>query len=101
MGYIGKKLGIDFVVSTGDNFYENGLKGVDDQAFQRSFTNIYTAKSLRKPWYSGEKSFLDLISRLVYILLHSNYHCTKNSVRKPRLSRKSRGSVKSGSQKTR
>lgn len=54
MGYIGKKLDIDFVISTGDNFYDNGLKGVDDQAFHTSFTNIYTAKSLRKPWYSGK-----------------------------------------------
>ncbi|XP_057804810.1 purple acid phosphatase 3-like [Salvia miltiorrhiza] len=52
MGYVGKKLGIDFVISTGDNFYTKGLKGVDDRAFQTSFTNIYTAKSLRKPWYS-------------------------------------------------
>ncbi|KAG6401839.1 hypothetical protein SASPL_138707 [Salvia splendens] len=52
MGYVGKKLGIDFVVSTGDNFYDDGLKGEDDRAFKTSFSNIYTAKSLRKPWFS-------------------------------------------------
>lgn len=51
MGKIGEKLDIDFVVSTGDNFYENGLTGVHDQQFEESFTNIYTAKSLQKPWY--------------------------------------------------
>ncbi|GMN38337.1 hypothetical protein TIFTF001_007575 [Ficus carica] len=28
MGRIGEKLEIDFVISTGDNFYENGLNGV-------------------------------------------------------------------------
>ncbi|KAL2242857.1 UNVERIFIED_CONTAM: Purple acid phosphatase 17 [Sesamum indicum] len=52
MGDIGKKLGIDFVVSTGDNFYDDGLKGVNDPLFQLSFTSIYTAKSLQKPWYT-------------------------------------------------
>ncbi|KAF4368458.1 hypothetical protein F8388_018582 [Cannabis sativa] len=52
MGIIGEKLDIDFVISTGDNFYESGLKGVDDPAFQESFTNIYTAPSLQKPWYT-------------------------------------------------
>ncbi|XP_051119293.1 purple acid phosphatase 17-like [Andrographis paniculata] len=52
MGRIGQKLGIDFVVSTGDNFYENGLKGVTDPSFLQSFSNIYTAKSLQKQWFS-------------------------------------------------
>lgn len=55
MGRIGEQLGIDFVISTGDNFYEDGLTGVDDGAFQESFTNVYTAKSLQRPWYSGMK----------------------------------------------
>ncbi|CAN4081013.1 unnamed protein product [Withania somnifera] len=52
MGIIGEKLNIDFVVSTGDNFYDNGLTGVDDPAFEQSFTNIYTAPSLQKIWYN-------------------------------------------------
>nr|CAB3501463.1 unnamed protein product [Digitaria exilis] len=51
MGRIGEKLDIDFVISTGDNFYDNGLKGVNDRAFEESFTDIYTAQSLQKPWY--------------------------------------------------
>jgi tartrate-resistant acid phosphatase type 5 len=55
MGKVGEELDIDFVVSTGDNFYENGLTGTDDQAFEQSFTDIYTAKSLQKPWYLGNK----------------------------------------------
>ncbi|XP_016440164.1 purple acid phosphatase 17-like isoform X1 [Nicotiana tabacum] len=52
MGRIGEELNIDFVVSTGDNFYDNGLTGVHDPNFVESFTNIYTAKSLQKQWYS-------------------------------------------------
>jgi tartrate-resistant acid phosphatase type 5 len=51
MGEVGEKLDIDFVVSTGDNFYENGLTGVHDQQFEQSFSHIYTAKSLQTPWY--------------------------------------------------
>ncbi|EEF28607.1 purple acid phosphatase 17 [Ricinus communis] len=52
MGRIGEKLEIDFVVSTGDNFYDNGLTGEHDQAFEESFKKIYTADSLQKQWYS-------------------------------------------------
>jgi tartrate-resistant acid phosphatase type 5 len=53
MGRIGEELDIDFVISTGDNFYENGLTGIDDPSFEESFSGIYTAKSLQTPWYSG------------------------------------------------
>ncbi|KAI8560719.1 hypothetical protein RHMOL_Rhmol04G0278100 [Rhododendron molle] len=52
MGRIGEELDLDFVVSTGDNFYDNGLKAVNDPAFRESFSEIYSYKSLRKPWYS-------------------------------------------------
>jgi len=58
MGKKGEELDIDFVISTGDNFYEDGLTGVDDKAFEQSFTNIYTAKSLQKKWYIGEHKIL-------------------------------------------
>ncbi|KAL1198268.1 Purple acid phosphatase 4 [Cardamine amara subsp. amara] len=51
MGRIGEKLDIDFVVSTGDNIYDSGMKSIDDPAFQLSFSNIYTSPSLQKPWY--------------------------------------------------
>lgn len=61
MGKTADKLNPDFIISTGDNFYEDGLTGTDDPVFAESFTNIYTAPSLQKQWYSG-----DLIS------LHTN-----------------------------
>uniref|UniRef100_A0A0E0F6H7 Purple acid phosphatase n=1 Tax=Oryza meridionalis TaxID=40149 RepID=A0A0E0F6H7_9ORYZ len=52
MGVIGEELAADFILSTGDNFYNDGLTGDNDTAsFQESFTNIYTADSLQKPWY--------------------------------------------------
>ncbi|RHN42337.1 putative Acid phosphatase [Medicago truncatula] len=52
MGIVGDNLNIDFVISTGDNFYKDGLEGVDDPTFYESFVNIYTAPSLQKIWYS-------------------------------------------------
>ncbi|KAI3980215.1 hypothetical protein MKX01_033356 [Papaver californicum] len=52
MGKIGEMQNIDFVISAGDNFYDDGLKGVNDPAFQESFMNIYTAPSLQKQWYT-------------------------------------------------
>lgn len=58
MGYVGEKLNIDFVISTGDNFYDNGLTSDRDPNFEESFSKIYTAKSLQKPWYAGKSSDL-------------------------------------------
>ncbi|MCL7022895.1 hypothetical protein MKW94_010858 [Papaver nudicaule] len=52
MGRIGEKLDIEFVISTGDNFYDNGLTSVDDPLFEESFMNIYKAPSLQKTWYN-------------------------------------------------
>ncbi|KAI7986784.1 Purple acid phosphatase 3 [Camellia lanceoleosa] len=54
MGVVGEKLGIDFVVSTGDNFYDNGLTGGNDAAFEDSFAKVDTANSFQKQWYSGK-----------------------------------------------
>lgn len=51
MGKIAQPLNIDFVISTGDNFYEDGLNGTDDKSFEQSFSAIYTASSLQKPWH--------------------------------------------------
>ncbi|KAF5750070.1 Purple acid phosphatase 3 [Tripterygium wilfordii] len=52
MGNVGEELDIDFVISTGDNFYDDGLTGVDDPAFHQSFMDIYTSPSLQKQWYN-------------------------------------------------
>uniref|UniRef100_A0A0D9XHD8 Purple acid phosphatase n=1 Tax=Leersia perrieri TaxID=77586 RepID=A0A0D9XHD8_9ORYZ len=51
MGKVAEEVDIDFVVSTGDNFLEDGLASVDDMGFHESFMDVYTAKSLQKPWY--------------------------------------------------
>lgn len=57
MGEIGERMEIDFVVSTGDNFYDDGLSSINDPAFEESFARVYTARSLQKQWYSGKSIF--------------------------------------------
>ncbi|PRQ40984.1 putative Acid phosphatase [Rosa chinensis] len=57
MGIIGEKAQTNFVISTGDNFYDDGLTGPDDPAFNESFSNIYTAPSLHIPWYIAIAEF--------------------------------------------
>ncbi|CAJ1441961.1 unnamed protein product, partial [Effrenium voratum] len=41
-----------FVVNTGDNFYYCGITSTSDKQVADDFTNIYTDKSLKVPWYS-------------------------------------------------
>ncbi|XP_071716375.1 purple acid phosphatase 3-like isoform X1 [Rutidosis leptorrhynchoides] len=52
MGIVGDKLDTDFIISTGDNFYDNGLIDEDDPLFVESFSDIYRSPSLQKQWYS-------------------------------------------------
>jgi acid phosphatase len=50
MGESAKELNARFVISVGDNFYEDGVTGVDDPAWQKSFEAVYDAPSLQVPW---------------------------------------------------
>ncbi|MFI5134658.1 MAG: purple acid phosphatase family protein [Chitinophagales bacterium] len=40
-----------FIISTGDNFYTNGVRSVNDPLWQTCFENIYHWSSLQKDWY--------------------------------------------------
>lgn len=51
MAISAKLVQADFVISTGDNFYDAGVASVDDPNWQQSFEQIYTAPSLQIPWY--------------------------------------------------
>ena len=42
--------GARFIISVGDNFYESGVTGIDDPAWQSSFERVYDAPSLQLPW---------------------------------------------------
>ncbi len=40
-----------FVISVGDNFYENGVAGVDDPQWKTSFADVYTRPGLMTKWH--------------------------------------------------
>ncbi|HWZ58175.1 MAG TPA: tartrate-resistant acid phosphatase type 5 family protein [Gemmatimonadaceae bacterium] len=42
---------IDFVVSVGDNFYEEGVRTTHDRQFTTSFERVYADSALQVPWY--------------------------------------------------
>ena len=42
---------INFVVSVGDNFYEEGVRTTHDRQFTTSFEQVYADSSLQVPWY--------------------------------------------------
>jgi acid phosphatase len=50
MGVAAQGIGAKFVISVGDNFYENGIASVNDLQWQTSFEKVYTAPSLQVPW---------------------------------------------------
>lgn len=51
MGGRAEEMATRFVVTTGDNFYEDGVMSATDPLWRTSFEDVYTAPSLHRPWY--------------------------------------------------
>ncbi|MEZ5956978.1 MAG: tartrate-resistant acid phosphatase type 5 family protein [Hyphomonadaceae bacterium] len=51
MGEVAGAAASDFVISTGDNFYNRGVRSTTDPQWRTTFEEIYTAPSLQTPWY--------------------------------------------------
>ncbi|KAK9828494.1 hypothetical protein WJX72_000331 [[Myrmecia] bisecta] len=51
MAKVADRLDPEFIISTGDNFYEHGLLSTDDPQFKTSFSDVYNAHSLQVPWH--------------------------------------------------
>jgi tartrate-resistant acid phosphatase type 5 len=51
MGRAAAQIDARFVVSVGDNFYDNGVQSTTDPQWRTSFEDVYVAQSLQKPWY--------------------------------------------------
>jgi len=51
MGIAAQAVGAQFVISVGDNFYEDGVTSTTDPQWQSSFEKVYTAPSLQVPWW--------------------------------------------------
>ncbi|CAI5489922.1 unnamed protein product [Closterium sp. Naga37s-1] len=52
MGEVAAAIDSSFVVSTGDNFYDDGMQDINDPTFASSFSEIYQAPSLQTQWYA-------------------------------------------------
>lgn len=52
MGEWAAKLQPQWIISTGDNFYPDGVTSVNDPHWSKSFTEVYDHKALQIPWYS-------------------------------------------------
>ncbi|CAI5979793.1 unnamed protein product [Closterium sp. NIES-64] len=51
MGAVAEAAGVRFVVSVGDNVYDNGVTGEADPLFHRVFEGVYTHPALQVRWY--------------------------------------------------
>jgi tartrate-resistant acid phosphatase type 5 len=51
MGIVAKKFKPEFIISTGDNFYPNGVRSTRDHNWLASYEDIYRAHSLQTDWY--------------------------------------------------
>ncbi len=51
MGEAAAAIGARFVISVGDNFYEDGVTGVADPKWRTSFEDVYAAPGLQVPWW--------------------------------------------------
>jgi tartrate-resistant acid phosphatase type 5 len=51
MAKAAKDLNPKFIISVGDNFYNNGVQSVDDPHWQKSFEDVYRDPALSVPWY--------------------------------------------------
>jgi tartrate-resistant acid phosphatase type 5 len=51
MAKVSKDLNPKFIISVGDNFYEDGVQSVDDSHWQKSFEEVYQEPALQVPWY--------------------------------------------------
>jgi tartrate-resistant acid phosphatase type 5 len=51
LAYAANETDAEFIVTTGDNFYPNGVRSVNDPLWQNSFENIYKAHALQINWF--------------------------------------------------
>ncbi|WP_207535631.1 metallophosphoesterase [Desertivirga arenae] len=51
MAKVAEELPLDFIISTGDNFYPSGVENMVDPLFKTSFEDIYNYPSLQVKWF--------------------------------------------------
>ncbi len=69
--------GAQFIVSVGDNFYENGVTSTTDDHWRKSFEDVYAAPPLQIPWHVilGNHDYHgDCDAQIAYARLSSRWH---------------------------
>lgn len=51
MAEAAKQVRPEFIISTGDNFYPDGVESIHDPQWKLSYENVYTDESLKCDWY--------------------------------------------------
>jgi len=51
MGKVAEIIEPDFIISTGDNFYPEGVQSIYDDHWKKSFEDIYTSHLIHRNWY--------------------------------------------------
>jgi tartrate-resistant acid phosphatase type 5 len=69
---------VDFIISTGDNFYPAGVYGSNDPLWEKTFVKVYNLPHLRTlPWYVtlGNHDYLgDIHAEMEYGRNHPRWH---------------------------
>ena len=77
MDNLAAKTTIDFIVTTGDNFYPFGVNSVDDPLWQKNFEAVYSLPHIRDiPWYltlGNHDYFGDYQAEIDYGKTHPNW----------------------------
>ncbi len=77
MGRVGDQIQSRFTISTGDNFYLDGVTSLEDPKWERSYEAIYTAPSLQSRWYVtlGNHDWLgDVPAQIEYTRQSDRWH---------------------------
>ncbi len=51
MNVVSDLVGLDFIVTAGDNFQDVGVKSTDDLLWETNYKSVYTRENLNVPWY--------------------------------------------------
>jgi tartrate-resistant acid phosphatase type 5 len=77
MDKVAANVDIDFIATTGDNFYMKGVQSIDDPLWENSFENIYSLPNIKDiPWYvslGNHDHMGNLYAQIDYAKEHTNW----------------------------